>query len=72
MRIQTYKVIQSRAFGLGVSGKTMRQVILYHNVGFNCRGFDDAVSNKDLHFSRGFQIFGGSQSCTPLPASHMH
>jgi len=32
--------------------------------------FDDIVLKKDYTFSIGFQIFRGSQSYTPLPASH--
>jgi len=35
--------------------------------------FDDIVSiRKICTFSLGFQIFSGSQSYSPLPASHMH
>jgi len=34
--------------------------------------FDDIVSKKDLHIFPWIQIFSGSQSYTPLPASHMH
>jgi len=34
--------------------------------------FGDIVSKKDCTFSLGFQIFSGSQSYTPLPASQYY
>ena len=48
------------------------EAISNHNVVLTVSTFDDIVSKKDLHISLGFQIFSGSQSYTPLPASHMH